>query len=167
MALVGSIDLAIDKATTARIFDKTTSDLGRASQPGAPFTHPGNQRRQGRHLRWWHPGRAELKHRRRRRSKRGDPSSRTSPLPSEVSPGCGGTTFASACELAAGCLVDAIVGDSGQCDDPRSVRWVVDPSQFGRLSRFDMSDQSFMSVKRRWLGGRIFVRHRRVYLDSR
>lgn len=36
-ALIGSIDLAIDKATTARIFDKTTSDLGRASQPGAPL----------------------------------------------------------------------------------------------------------------------------------
>jgi uncharacterized protein GlcG (DUF336 family) len=36
--LIGSIDLAIDKATTARIFDKKTSDLARASQPGAPFT---------------------------------------------------------------------------------------------------------------------------------
>lgn len=36
-ALIGSIDLAIDKATTARIFEKTTSDLGRASQPGAPL----------------------------------------------------------------------------------------------------------------------------------
>jgi uncharacterized protein GlcG (DUF336 family) len=37
-ALIGSIDLAIGKVTTARIFDKTTSDLGRASQPGAPLT---------------------------------------------------------------------------------------------------------------------------------
>ena len=30
--LIGSIDLAIDKAVTARIFDKTTSDLARLSQ---------------------------------------------------------------------------------------------------------------------------------------
>jgi uncharacterized protein GlcG (DUF336 family) len=36
-ALIGSIDLAIDKATTARIFNKTTSDLARLSQPGAPL----------------------------------------------------------------------------------------------------------------------------------
>jgi uncharacterized protein GlcG (DUF336 family) len=36
-ALIRAIDLAIDKATTARIFDKKTSDLGRASQPGAPL----------------------------------------------------------------------------------------------------------------------------------
>jgi uncharacterized protein GlcG (DUF336 family) len=37
-ALIGSIDLAIDKATTARIFDKKTSDLARLSQPGTPST---------------------------------------------------------------------------------------------------------------------------------
>jgi uncharacterized protein GlcG (DUF336 family) len=36
-ALVGSIDLAIDKAVTARIFDKTTSDLARLAQPGQPL----------------------------------------------------------------------------------------------------------------------------------
>ena len=36
-ALIGSIDLAIDKAATARIFDKTTFDLARMSQPGAPL----------------------------------------------------------------------------------------------------------------------------------
>jgi len=36
-ALIGSIDLAINKAVTARIFDKTTSDLARLSQPGCPF----------------------------------------------------------------------------------------------------------------------------------
>jgi uncharacterized protein GlcG (DUF336 family) len=36
-ALIGSIDLAIDKAATARIFDKATSDLARMSQPGAPL----------------------------------------------------------------------------------------------------------------------------------
>jgi uncharacterized protein GlcG (DUF336 family) len=36
-ALIGSIDLAIDKAVTARIFDKTTSDLARLSQPGSPL----------------------------------------------------------------------------------------------------------------------------------
>src|SRR5215510_13412832 len=33
-ALIGSIDLAIDKAVTARIFDKTTSDLANLAQPG-------------------------------------------------------------------------------------------------------------------------------------
>src|SRR5262249_18358885 len=31
-ALIGSIDLAIDKAVTARIFDKATSDLARLAQ---------------------------------------------------------------------------------------------------------------------------------------
>src|SRR5262249_49237483 len=31
---IGSIDLAIDKAVTARIFDKTTSDLASLAQPG-------------------------------------------------------------------------------------------------------------------------------------
>src|SRR5262250_2902711 len=36
-ALIGSIDLAIDKAVTARIFDKATSDLGRLAQPGNPL----------------------------------------------------------------------------------------------------------------------------------
>jgi uncharacterized protein GlcG (DUF336 family) len=36
-ALIGSIDLAIDKAATARIFDKATSELARMSQPGAPL----------------------------------------------------------------------------------------------------------------------------------
>ena len=36
-ALIGSIDLAIGKAVTARIFDKTTSDLARLSQPGSPL----------------------------------------------------------------------------------------------------------------------------------
>ena len=36
-ALIGSIDLAIDKAATARIFDKATFDLARMAQPGAPL----------------------------------------------------------------------------------------------------------------------------------
>lgn len=36
-ALIGSIDLAIDKAKTARIFDKKTSDLANLSQPGKPL----------------------------------------------------------------------------------------------------------------------------------
>lgn len=36
-ALIGSIALAIDKAFTARIFDKTTEHLAELSQPGAPF----------------------------------------------------------------------------------------------------------------------------------
>ena len=36
-ALIGSIDLAIGKAVTARIFDKRTSDLAELAQPGAPL----------------------------------------------------------------------------------------------------------------------------------
>lgn len=36
-ALIGSIDLAIDKAKTARIFDKATSDLAQLSQSGRPL----------------------------------------------------------------------------------------------------------------------------------
>src|SRR5262245_45627140 len=36
-ALIGSIDLAVDKATTARIFDKTTSYLATLAQPGKPL----------------------------------------------------------------------------------------------------------------------------------
>ena len=36
-ALIGSIDLAIDKAVTARMFDKVTSDLATLAQPGKPL----------------------------------------------------------------------------------------------------------------------------------
>ncbi|MBV8472550.1 MAG: heme-binding protein [Hyphomicrobiales bacterium] len=36
-ALIGSIDLAIDKAMTARIFDKSTSELASLSQSGRPL----------------------------------------------------------------------------------------------------------------------------------
>ena len=36
-ALIGSIDLAIHKAVTARIFDKSTFDLATMAQPGAPL----------------------------------------------------------------------------------------------------------------------------------
>jgi uncharacterized protein GlcG (DUF336 family) len=36
-ALIGSIDLAIDKAVTARIFDKTTSELAALAQSGKPL----------------------------------------------------------------------------------------------------------------------------------
>lgn len=36
-ALIGSIDLAIGKAVTARLFDKRTSDLALMAQPGAPL----------------------------------------------------------------------------------------------------------------------------------
>src|SRR6516162_2575824 len=36
-ALIGSIDLAIDKAVTARLFDKATSDLARRAQSGRPL----------------------------------------------------------------------------------------------------------------------------------
>src|SRR5215813_8295663 len=36
-ALIGSIDLAIDKAVTARLFDKTTSELATLAQSGKPL----------------------------------------------------------------------------------------------------------------------------------
>ncbi len=36
-ALIGSIDLAIGKAITARLFDKGTADLAEMAQPGAPL----------------------------------------------------------------------------------------------------------------------------------
>src|SRR5215475_2552166 len=36
-ALIGSVDLAIDKAATARMFDKRTSDLATLAQPGEPL----------------------------------------------------------------------------------------------------------------------------------
>jgi uncharacterized protein GlcG (DUF336 family) len=36
-ALIGSIDLAIDKAMTARIFDRATSDLASLAQSGKPL----------------------------------------------------------------------------------------------------------------------------------
>jgi uncharacterized protein GlcG (DUF336 family) len=36
-ALIGSIDLAIDKAATARIFDKSTSELASLAQSGKPL----------------------------------------------------------------------------------------------------------------------------------
>jgi uncharacterized protein GlcG (DUF336 family) len=36
-ALIGSIDLAIHKAVTARVFDKPTSLLAELAQPGAPL----------------------------------------------------------------------------------------------------------------------------------
>jgi uncharacterized protein GlcG (DUF336 family) len=36
-ALIGSIDLAIDKASTSRMFDKATSDLATLAQPGEPL----------------------------------------------------------------------------------------------------------------------------------
>ena len=36
-ALIGSIDLAIDKAKTARIFDKSTSELADLAQSGRPL----------------------------------------------------------------------------------------------------------------------------------
>ena len=36
-ALIGSIGLAINKAMTARLFDKATSDLGQLAQPGSPL----------------------------------------------------------------------------------------------------------------------------------
>ena len=36
-ALIGSIDLAIDKAVTARFFDKTTAELATLAQSGRPL----------------------------------------------------------------------------------------------------------------------------------
>jgi len=36
-SLIGSVDLAIDKAKTARIFDKSTSDLAALAQSGKPL----------------------------------------------------------------------------------------------------------------------------------
>src|SRR5262245_50954195 len=36
-ALIGSVDLAIDKAATARFFDKRTSDLATLAQSGKPL----------------------------------------------------------------------------------------------------------------------------------
>lgn len=36
-ALIGSIELAVGKAVTARIFDKTTATLSELAQPGAPL----------------------------------------------------------------------------------------------------------------------------------
>ncbi|MEJ0016227.1 MAG: heme-binding protein [Acetobacteraceae bacterium] len=36
-ALIGSIDLAIGKAVTARLFDKTTAHLAELAQPGEPL----------------------------------------------------------------------------------------------------------------------------------
>ncbi len=36
-AWIGSIDIAIRKARTARLFDMTTADLGRMAQPGNPL----------------------------------------------------------------------------------------------------------------------------------
>ena len=36
-ALIGSVDLAIDKAVTARLFDKRTSDLATLAQSGKPL----------------------------------------------------------------------------------------------------------------------------------
>src|SRR5215510_7629015 len=36
-ALIGSIDLAINKAATARVFDKSTADLSQLAQPGKPL----------------------------------------------------------------------------------------------------------------------------------
>ena len=36
-ALIGSIELAIGKAITARLFDKRTADLATMAQPGAPL----------------------------------------------------------------------------------------------------------------------------------
>ena len=38
-AWLGSVDIALKKAKTARFFDMPTGDLGQASQPGGPLYH--------------------------------------------------------------------------------------------------------------------------------
>src|SRR5215475_5583552 len=50
-ALIGSVDLAIDKAATARIFDKATSDLATLAAGKAALRHSRKQRGKGRDLR--------------------------------------------------------------------------------------------------------------------
>ena len=64
-ALIGSIDLAIDKPVTARIFDKATSDLASSKPLFGMKVMPAklsSSRRHTRHIR--------RKHRRRHRSER-------------------------------------------------------------------------------------------------
>jgi hypothetical protein len=86
-ALFGSIDLAIDKAATARLFDRSTAELAKLSQPGEPLfgidhskcwqsrrlrgRHPRHDRRA--HHRGGRNGRRDRRagHRRRRSSPRG------------------------------------------------------------------------------------------------
>lgn len=43
-ALIGCVDLAINKARTARLFDKPTLDLGRMAQPGVDLYGIGHGR---------------------------------------------------------------------------------------------------------------------------
>src|SRR5262245_25412464 len=63
--LIGSIDLAIDKAATARIFDKTTSDLATLAQSGKPlFGIQESNAGKGRHLRRRSTRRVGRNHRR-------------------------------------------------------------------------------------------------------
>ena len=38
-AFLGSIDIAIKKAKTARMFNMPTGDLGKLAQPGGPLYH--------------------------------------------------------------------------------------------------------------------------------
>jgi uncharacterized protein GlcG (DUF336 family) len=54
-ARIGAIDIAINKAWTARAFDMDTAELGGLSQPGAPFFgHPRLQWRPRHASRWRH-----------------------------------------------------------------------------------------------------------------
>src|SRR5262249_2407562 len=63
-ALIGSIDLATDKAATARIFDKTTSDLATLAVGKAALRHSRKQCVKGRHLRRRSTRRVGRNHRR-------------------------------------------------------------------------------------------------------
>jgi len=70
-ALIGSIDLAIDKAVTARIFDKPTTELAGTGAVGeATVRYSGNKCRQSCHLRRWHTRHGRREYRRRCRSER-------------------------------------------------------------------------------------------------
>ena len=60
-ALIGSIDLAIDKAVTARLFDKTTSELATLAQSGKPLFGIQESNGEGRHFRRRHSYRVRRK----------------------------------------------------------------------------------------------------------
>ncbi len=82
-AWIGSVDISINKAFTARAFDISTKDLGENSQPRRPVLR--NQRIQQRphhDLRWWHPAHPRWLRRwgrrRQRRNRRAGPGRRPS-----------------------------------------------------------------------------------------
>lgn len=71
-AWVGSVDISINKAFTARAFDIATKDLaGKCSARRAVLRHPGLEPWQGHGLRWRHPAAPRRPGRRGGRSERG------------------------------------------------------------------------------------------------